>query len=236
MQKTEKERVVSELAEKLRETDSLLVADYRGLTNAELAALRIELRGHGARFTVVKNTLARRAAGAAGAEALLTLLEGPTAIAFVESGGDAAAVAKALSGVADRTNVLTLRGGLLSGKALDGTDVDRLAKLPPAEVLKSQLVGVIVAPLTQLAAVLAATVQNLVGLLDARIAQLGEGAATQEAPAETAAASCASSSAAEPPQATASAEADPETQPADTQPAEAEPAAEPADTQPNEEE
>lgn len=187
MHKTEKERVVAELADRLRETDSLIVADYRGLTNAQLAALRTTLREHGARFSVVKNTLARRAADAAGADALLALLEGPTAIAFVESNGDPAAVAKALASVADTTQVLSLRGGILSGKTLSEADVVQLAKLPPEDVLKSQLVGVIVAPLTQLAALVAAPLRDLVGLIDARIAQLEEGgdtSASAAAPAE----------------------------------------------------
>lgn len=186
MHKTEKERVVAELAERLRETESVIVADYRGLTNSQLAALRTKLREHGARFSVVKNTLARRAADEAGAEALLALLEGPTAIAFVEADGDPAAVAKALAGVADETKILSLRGGILSGQALTDADVQQLAKLPPVDVLKSQLVGVIVAPLTQLAALLAAPVRDFVGLIDARIAQLEEGGDTSASAASTA--------------------------------------------------
>ena len=88
MQRTEKEQVVAELAEQLRSTDSLIVADYRGLTNTQLEELRGKLRSSGARFQVVKNTLTRRAASEAGAEALLALLEGPTAIAFVDADGD----------------------------------------------------------------------------------------------------------------------------------------------------
>ena len=86
MQKTEKEKVVADLVERLRTTESLIVADYRGLTNAELVGLRAKLRSSGAQLKVVKNTLTRRAAEEAGAEALLALLEGPTAIAFVAVG------------------------------------------------------------------------------------------------------------------------------------------------------
>lgn len=185
MKRTEKERVVTQLAERLRSTESLIVADYRGLTNAQLEALRGKLRGSGAQFQVVKNTLTRRAAEAAGAESLLALLEGPTAIAFVDAGGDPVAVAKALSDTAKETKVLALRGGTLSGRSISGADVEELAKLPAPEVLKSQLVGVIVAPLTQLAGLLAAPLRDLVGLLDARIAQLEEGGdgSPQTAPA-----------------------------------------------------
>jgi large subunit ribosomal protein L10 len=177
MQKTEKEQVVAALAERLRETDALIVADYRGLTNSQLGDLRARLREHGAKLQVVKNTLTRRAAEAAGAEQLLALLEGPTAIAFVESDGDPIAVAKALADVAKETKVLSLRGGVLSGRTLTDADIEELAKLPPADVVKSQLVGVIVAPLTQLLGLLEAPVRDLVGLIDARIAQLEEGGA-----------------------------------------------------------
>ena len=83
MQRTEKERVVAELVEQLRSTESLIVADYRGLTNADLVELRAKVRGSGGRLQVVKNTLTRRAAEEAGTESLLALLEGPTAICLL---------------------------------------------------------------------------------------------------------------------------------------------------------
>ena len=104
--------------------------------------------------------------------------KGPTAIAFVEADGNPVAVAKALSDAAKDTKILALRGGVLSGNPITGDEIERLAKLPPLEVLQAQLVGVIVAPLTQLAAVLNAPLQNLVGLIDARIAQLEAGGDT----------------------------------------------------------
>ena len=163
MQRTEKEQVVAELAEQLRSTDSLIIADYRGLTNTQLEELRGKLRSSGARFQIVKNTLTRRAASEAGAESLLALLEGPTAIAFVEADGDPVGVAKALSDTAKETKVLALRGGTLSGRSISGEDVEELAKLPAPEVIKSQLVGAIVAPLTQLVALVAAPLRDLVG-------------------------------------------------------------------------
>ena len=188
MQRTEKEQVVAERAAQLRSTDSLIVADYRGLTNTQLEQLRGKLRASGARFQIVKNTLTRRAASEAGAEALLALLEGPTAIAFVDADGDPVAVAKALSDTAKETKVLALRGGTLSGRSMSGEDVEELAKLPAPEVVKSQLVGVIVAPLTQLAALVAAPLGDLVGLIDARIAQLEEGGDTSGTAAAAAAA------------------------------------------------
>ncbi|MCS7007172.1 MAG: 50S ribosomal protein L10 [Thermoleophilia bacterium] len=175
MLRQDKERIVAELTEQLRSASTLLVADYRGLTHAQLETLRAELREHGARLRVVKNTLTRRAAELAGADALLVLLEGPTAIAFVESEGDPAAVAKALAAAARETNVLVLRGGVLEGRTLSSEEVAELATLPPLEILRGQVLGAIVAPVTQLLALVSAPLRDLVGLLDARIAQLEGG-------------------------------------------------------------
>ena len=224
MLKTDKERIVTELAADLNAAETLIVADYRGLTNKQLEALRDELLKHGARFRIVKNTLTRRAAEQAGAEALLVMLEGPTAIAFVESSGDPAAVAKALAATAKESNVLTLRGGMLEGKTLSGDEVDRLATLPPVDVLRAQLVGAIVAPITQLLALVSAPLRDLRGLIDARIEQLEEQgevvepvaeATTQEsAPAEIAQADEVTQT--DTPSDSASAEADaPESSPAE---------------------
>ena len=187
MQKSEKERVVAELTERLRTSETLIVADYRGLTNAEIDGLRSKLIEHGARFAVVKNTLTRRAAEAAGADALLALLEGPSAIAFVESDGDPAAVAKALRDAATSTKILAIRGGVLEGVAMSADEVESLAMLPPADVLRAQLVGAIVSPLTTIVALVAAPLRDLAGLIDARIEQLKEQGDTSEAEAAPAA-------------------------------------------------
>lgn len=186
MQKSDKERVVAELTERLRTSETLIVADYRGLTNAQIDGLRSKLLEHGARFAVVKNTLTRRAAEAAGADVLLALLEGPSAIAFVESDGDPVAVAKALSDAATSTKVLAIRGGVLEGSAMSAEEVQNLAKLPPADVLRAQLVGAIISPLTTVVALLTAPLRDLVGLIDARIEQLqeqGDTSAAEPAPA-----------------------------------------------------
>ena len=188
MDKAEKEQVVAELTERLRTAETLIVADYRGLTNAQIDGLRTKLIEHGARFAVVKNTLTRRAAAAAGADALLALLEGPSAIAFIETGGDPIAVAKALGDAARDTRVLAIRGGMLEGQAMSAEEVENLAKLPPAEVLRAQLVGAIVSPLTTVVALVAAPLRDLVGLIDARIEQLSgsaDSAGAESASAET---------------------------------------------------
>jgi large subunit ribosomal protein L10 len=173
MRRDQKEQVVEELTARLKAADTLLVADYRGLTMPQIDDLRTRLLESGARFTVVKNTLTRRAAEAAGTEALLTLLDGPSAIAFLEADGDMLAAAKALADSARETSVLEIRGGILQGRTVTAAEVETLAKLPPEDVLRGQVLGAIVAPLTALAGLLNAPLQNLVGLVDARIEQLG---------------------------------------------------------------
>ena len=119
MKKEDKELVVAELAERLRTSDTLLVADYRGLTMPQIDALRTRLIESGARFSVVKNTLTRRAAEAAGVGRAPDLLEGPTAIAFLEADGDMVAAAKALNDMAKETKILAIRGGVLAGRTID---------------------------------------------------------------------------------------------------------------------
>jgi large subunit ribosomal protein L10 len=180
LHKEDKERVVAELTERLRTSDVLIVADYRGLTMPQIDALRGRLLEQGARFSVVKNTLTRRAAEAAGSDALLALLEGPSAIAFVEADGDPVAIAKAFADSARETRILEIRGGVMQGRVISASDVEELAKLPPLEVLRGQVLGVVIAPLTNLLALVNAPLQNLVGLIDARIEQL-ESNGNQEA-------------------------------------------------------
>jgi large subunit ribosomal protein L10 len=174
MLRSEKERVVSELAERLRGAQTLLVADYRGLTMTEIDELRSRLLEAGARFTVVKNTLTRLAAEEAGTKDVLELIEGPTAIAFLEADGDPVAAAKVLNETARAHDVLVIRGGILDGALVGDADIKRLATLPPAEVLRAQLAGAVVAPLMTVVGLFAAPLRDLVGVIDARIRQLEE--------------------------------------------------------------
>jgi len=183
MLKSEKEKIVAELAEKLKDTPTLFVADYRGLSVTEIDDLRTKMIEHGARFTVVKNTLTRRAAEAAGADALLAMLEGPTAIAFIEADGDMVAVAKALADSARTTKILAIRGGILDGSPIGEDDVKNLATLPPLDVLRGQVIGAITAPLMTVVGLISAPVRDLIGLIDARIEQLQAEGDTGEAPA-----------------------------------------------------
>ncbi len=179
MKKADKELVVAELTERLRTSETLLVADYRGLTMPQIDTLRTRLLESGARFSVVKNTLGRRAAEAAGAEALLTLLEGPSAVAFLDADGDMVAAAKALADMARESKILAIKGGVLQGRPMTADEVQSLATLPPLEVLQSQVLAAIIAPVTALLGLVTAPVQNLIGLIDARIEQLGGASAAQ---------------------------------------------------------
>jgi large subunit ribosomal protein L10 len=237
MLRSEKERVVAELAERLRDAQTLMVADYRGLTMTQIDELRTRLIEAGARFTVVKNTLTRLAAEEAGTKDVLELIEGPTAIAFLEADGDPVAVAKVLNETARAHDVLVIRGGILDGAVVGDADIKRLATLPSAEVLQAQLVGAVAAPLTTVVGLFAAPLRDLVGVIDARIRQLeeqGEGAPEAEAQAEP---EPADPQAEEEPQAEAPAE---ETTPAEEvteeQPEEPSAEAEPAPAESEEEE
>jgi large subunit ribosomal protein L10 len=187
MLREDKERVVAELTERLRTSETLIVADYRGLTVTDIDKLRTDLLTHGARFSVVKNTLTRRAAEAAGATELLALLEGPTAIAFLESAGDPVAVAKALNDAA-KAEVLTIKGGVLEGTTMSADSVKELASLPALDTLRAQVAGAIFSPLTTVVMLLSAPLHDLVGLIDARIRQLEEQGDTSGTDAESAAA------------------------------------------------
>jgi large subunit ribosomal protein L10 len=143
-----------------------------------MAELRSRLRDAGAEFTVVKNTLARRAASASGREALLAYLDGPTAIAWV--GGDPAVAAKTLNGFAtEHPDALAVKGGLLEGADLPSADVIRLARLPSREQLLAQLAGGIAAPLSGLAV----SLSNLIGGLARSLAAL-QAQREAEAPAD----------------------------------------------------
>jgi large subunit ribosomal protein L10 len=179
MLRSEKERVVAELAERLRAAETLMVADYRGLTMPEIEELRTRLLEAGARFTVVKNTLTKLAAEQAGTQEVLELIDGPTAIAFLDAEGDPVAAAKVLNETARAHDVLVIRGGILEGNVVGDADIKRLATLPPADVLRAQLAGAVVGPLTMVVGLFTAPLRDLVGVIDARIRQLENETRTQ---------------------------------------------------------
>ena len=188
MLRQDKERIVSELAERLKSSENLLVADYRGLTMPEIDELRSKLLETGARFSVVKNTLTRLAAEEAGVKQLLDLIDGPTAIAFIDAEGDPAAAAKILNDTARAHDVLVIRGGLLEGDTVSDVEIKRLATLPPADVVRAQFAGAVAAPLTTIVGLFTAPLRDLVNVLDARITQLQEQGETVHEPEPEAAA------------------------------------------------
>jgi large subunit ribosomal protein L10 len=177
----EKVAVVDEIRRKLADADAAVLTEYRGLRVAELAELRGALRPAGGEFKVFKNTLARRAAEAAGLESLLPLLEGPTAITFVT--GDAVVAAKALRDFAKTNATLVIKGGLLGPRVLEPRDVEALADVPPREVLLARLAGGFQAPLTKAAGLFQAFTRNFAYGLKAYVDQR---VAAGEAPADDA--------------------------------------------------
>ena len=159
MNRDQKAAVVEEIAGEIRSSDAVFAVDYRGISVAQAAELRVRLRESGTRFRIVKNSLTERAADEAGAEALKALLSGPTALAFVT--GDAALAAKALNDAARVLHTLEFKGGLMDSTALSAAEVQAIARLPAREVLHGQLVGMIAAPLTGLVRGLNALIAGL---------------------------------------------------------------------------
>lgn len=141
--RSEKEAVVAEVRGKLESSSAVIITEYRGLTVANLATLRGQLRGIGAEYRVYKNTLARLAAREAGIEGLDELFIGPIAIAFVD--GDLAAVAKTLKDFAKTNPLLVIRGGAVDNKVVTAKYVEVLADLPSREAMLSQFAGLLLA-------------------------------------------------------------------------------------------
>jgi large subunit ribosomal protein L10 len=170
MVRPDKAAAVAELTEAFRGSSAAVLTEYRGLTVAELKELRRTLSGN-ATYAVVKNTLTKIAAREAGIDTFESLLEGPSAIAFVS--GDAVEVAKGLRSFGREHPHLIVKGGILDGKALSADEIRRLADLESREVLLAKFAGGMLAPAQQLASVLAAPMAQLarlVGALEAKMA------------------------------------------------------------------
>jgi large subunit ribosomal protein L10 len=185
MARPEKVAVVEEVRTKLTSADAAVLTEYRGLTVKELATLRAALRPAATEYKVFKNTLARRAAEETGLNDLVSLLEGPVAIAFVS--GDAVTAAKALRDFGRTAPALVVKGGLLGGRVLSAADVAALAEIEPRDVLLARLAGAFQAPLTKAAGLFQALPRNLAygvkALIDQRIAA-GEAPPAADAPTE----------------------------------------------------
>jgi large subunit ribosomal protein L10 len=157
--RTEKESTVADLRSKLDRAQSMVLANYRGLTVAQMTDLRRRAREAGVELRVVKNTMATRAAAAAGAADLEVHLKGPTAIAFGYT--DPVAPARLLVDFARTARVMELKGGYAEGRVLGPLEVRALALLPSREVLLSQVLAAMMSPLSSMAAVLSAPLRGL---------------------------------------------------------------------------
>lgn len=178
LNRTDKTEAIAELTERLAASDTIIATDFRGLTVKQLSDLRVRLTAAEVEYTVVKNTLARRAAADTGREALLPYLTGPTGLAWVK--GDPAAAAKVLDEFAGQhAGALAIKGGLLEGSDLPTADVTRLAKLPSREQMLGQLASGIASPLSGLAGGLS----NLIGGLARTLGALQAQKASEESAA-----------------------------------------------------
>ena len=160
-----KREIVEEFNRRFRSNPSFFVVEYKGLTVKEMQQLRDQLREAGARLSVVKNTLLRRASKETDAEKVADLFTGPTALALCE--GEPAPVAKIFTKVKKELPVLVVKGALVEGSPLTEEEIERLAKLPSREVLLAQLLGVLSAPMANLAGVLRQTQARLLHVLEA---------------------------------------------------------------------
>jgi large subunit ribosomal protein L10 len=181
MANAEKVAAVAELKERFETSNGAVLANYRGLTVAQLAELRRALNGH-ASFAVVKNTLTKIAATEAGvADQLGDLLIGPSAIAFVR--GDVVEAAKGLRDFAKANPALEIKGGIIDGKAMTPAEIDRLADLESRDVLLAMLAGAMKASMARAAATMAALPTQMARLAAALEAKRAADAPAAEAPA-----------------------------------------------------
>lgn len=161
---------VADITDKFKRAQMTLVADYRGLTVAEITDLRHKLRESGAELMVAKNTLVLRAAKETGGDALEPLLAGPTALTFAYN--DVAQAAKVLNDYNRGPKKLAIRGGLLGNAVLGENALDQVASLPTRQQILAQIVGGVAAPVSGVVGVINAAITNVVYVLQARIDQL----------------------------------------------------------------
>jgi large subunit ribosomal protein L10 len=171
LNRNEKAAVVSDVAAQAAKSQTLALAEYRGLTVEALNKLRVTARAQGVYLHVLKNTLARRAVAGTSFEAATDAMVGPLIYGFSE---DAVAAAKVIADFAKTNDKLVIKGGAYGGKALDVNGVKALASVPSKEVLLSQIAGLLKSPVQRTAAVLAALAQQKGG---------GAEAVAEEAPA-----------------------------------------------------
>ena len=153
LNRSEKEAVIKEVTSLAAKAQTLVMAEYRGVTVADMTKLRTDARSKGVSLSVLKNTLARRAVAGSGFDVAADQMTGPLIYGFSE---DAVAAAKVVADFAKTNDKLVIRGGVYGGKALDANGVKELASIPSKEVLLAQLCGLLMSPISRTAVVLGA--------------------------------------------------------------------------------
>jgi len=171
LNRSEKEAVITDVTTLAAQAQTLVLAEYRGITVADMTKLRNTARSQGVTLSVLKNTLARRAVAGSAFEVIGDQMTGPLIYGFSV---DAVAAAKVVSDFAKTNDKLVIRGGAFAGKSLDVNGVKQLASIPSKEVLLAQLLGLMQSPVSRTARVLAALAEKRGG---------SETAAAEEAPA-----------------------------------------------------
>ncbi|HQR87624.1 MAG: 50S ribosomal protein L10 [Burkholderiales bacterium 35-55-47] len=153
LNRSEKEAVISEVTTLAAQAQTLVIAEYRGITVADMTKLRNQARSNGVSLSVLKNTLARRAVTGSSFEVVADQMTGPLIYGFSV---DAIAAAKVVAEFAKTNDKLVIRAGVYGGKALDVNGVKQLASIPSKEVLLAQLCGLLMSPMSRTAVVLGA--------------------------------------------------------------------------------
>jgi len=174
LNRSEKQAVIDEVTGLAAKAQTLVMAEYRGITVADMTRLRSQARDKGVNLSVLKNTLARRAVAGSAFEVVADQMTGPLIYGFST---DAVAAAKVVSDFAKTNDKLVIRGGAFGGKSLDVNGVKQLANIPSREVLLAQVCGLLMSPMSRTAVVLGALA-----------AKKGGGAADAPAAAEAVAA------------------------------------------------
>lgn len=160
-----KEELIAEYVQQLNDSEAIIITSYRGLKVSDLQELRKRIREADGSFAVIKNTLAQRALAEVGLPVAEEMLTGPIGIGFCNH--NITGVAKAITGYARTNELLVIKGGLVGNQVVDDDAVRSLADLPSIEVLRAQLLGVINAPASRLAGVIAGGVRQVVNVINA---------------------------------------------------------------------
>ncbi|MDP1742366.1 MAG: 50S ribosomal protein L10 [Polaromonas sp.] len=157
LNRSEKQAVIDEVTGLAAKAQTLVMAEYRGITVADMTRLRSQARDKGVNLSVLKNTLARRAVAGSAFDVLSDQMTGPLIYGFST---DAVAAAKVVADFAKTNDKLVIRAGAMAGKVLDVNGVKQLANIPSKEVLLAQLLGLMQSPISRTARVLAALAEK----------------------------------------------------------------------------